>query len=43
MHSLLRKAIGSANNPGTVLLRAGAFLRLHPNITCNGKVFTQNF
>lgn len=41
MHSLLRAAIGSVNNPQSLLNRATAFLRMHPTITCNGKVLTQ--
>jgi len=36
MHSLLRKAISTVNDPRSLLLRADAYLRLRPTITCNG-------
>jgi hypothetical protein len=41
-HSLLREAIGCVNNPQSLLLRATAFIRLHPAITCNGSILQQN-
>jgi hypothetical protein len=35
MHHLLRGAIGSVNNPQSLLLRATTFLRFHPTLICN--------
>ena len=37
---LIRKATSTARTPGSVLLRATAFLRLRKSITCNGKKFS---
>jgi hypothetical protein len=42
MHRLLRGAIGTVSNPDSLRLRATAFLRLHPTITCNGRILQQN-
>lgn len=41
MHRLLRQAIGTANNPNSLLARAKAFIRLHPTCTCNSSAFAQ--
>lgn len=42
LHSLLRVAIGTANNPESAFRRATAFIRLRQTITCNGPILQQN-
>lgn len=41
MHSLLRKAISTVNDPASLFLRAKTFLRLRTTITCNGGIHQQ--
>ena len=41
MHNLLRQAISTANNPQATLLRAQAYLRLRPTVTCNRGILQQ--
>ena len=41
MHSQLRRAISTTNNPRSLWERAQAFIRLHPRWTCNGTDLTQ--
>jgi len=41
MHGLLRRVTAHVNNPDAVLRRAKAFIRLHPQITCQGTLQQQ--
>lgn len=42
LHSQLRRAVSTTNNPRSFRERAQAYIRLRPTCVCNGSGFTQN-
>ena len=42
LHSQLRRAVSTTNNPRSFWERAQAYIRLHPTGLCNGSAFAQN-